>query len=64
MTKHNMTNNQLAQRLNLNRSTIKRYLDNTAKPTYLTLYEIKGIFNISADDLLFKDLSNEDEAPN
>lgn len=41
-------------------NTIKAILDKNVKPSIETLIKLNELFNISLDDLVFKDLSSED----
>ena len=49
--KQNMTQKELAQRLNVSEATICKYENNTATPPFETLRSLVVIFNISMDTL-------------
>lgn len=56
LTKTKINQNQLAEKLNLSRQQINRYIKGQ-EPNYDRLIKISEIYNVSIDDLLKKDLS-------
>lgn len=50
---------QMADDLKVNRQTIAQYEIGKIKPTFDTLINIRNYFNVNLDDLIFKDLENE-----
>lgn len=66
LEKRNMTQKELAIRLNIAPSTMGNYVQNTREPDYATLKQLAGFFNVSIDYLLdytpsFAAASQEDE---
>lgn len=57
--KNNYTATQLADLLNIGRSQINNIECGYSKCSLNILIELHNIFNISLDDLVFKDLSKE-----
>lgn len=55
---NNMSQSDLARKLDTSRQNINQIM-NTEIPKVQTLIKLKEFFNISIDDLLLKDLSNE-----
>lgn len=51
-TRHNMTQNQLAQRLSLTKSVISAYENGQRMPSYDVLVHIARIYKVSTDYLL------------
>lgn len=47
----NLTQEQLAEKLNISRVNYTRYETDTAKPDYETLLKIANFYNISLDEL-------------
>lgn len=58
MKVNNMSQSDLARKLDTSRQNINQIM-NTEIPRVKTLIKLKEFFNISIDDLLLKDLSNE-----
>ena len=52
MKKHNINNNQLSIKLNIDRTNITKYLKGKGNPSLETLEKLTQIFNCSYDDLL------------
>lgn len=58
-SKTNINQNQLANKLGIDRQQITKYIKGI-EPGYDRLISIASIFNVSIDDLLLKDLSKEE----
>lgn len=56
----NMTQTELANKINVDQTTIGRWEDGNREPTVGNVANIANVFNVSIPDLLDKDLSNED----
>lgn len=55
--KHNLTQEQFAEKLGIKRSLLGAYEEGRADPRLNNLLNIAGVFNISVDDIISKDLS-------
>lgn len=53
----NFTQDDLAKKIHVNRSVIGSYEEGRAEPKLSLIKELADLFNISADDLLYKDFS-------
>lgn len=49
-----------SNKTNISINTIKAILDKNARPSLDTLIKVSDAFNISLDDLVYKDLSAEE----
>lgn len=56
----NLTQDQLAQKLNVSRSTVSHWENSTSAPTLEALVDIANLFDVSVDVLLgrFKNIKN------
>lgn len=59
LVKKEKSRNQFAEKTKISINTIKAILDKNCMPSLETLMKIKEIYNISLDDLVYKDLSKE-----
>ena len=59
LVKKEKSRNQFAKKTRISINTIKAILDKNSIPSLETLMKIKEIYNISLDDLVYKDLSKE-----
>lgn len=55
----NMTQSDLANKINVDQTTIGRWEDGNREPTVGNVSNIADVFNISIPDLLNRDLENE-----
>ena len=55
----NMTQAELADELNITKSTLANFEGGQAKTSIEVLDKLHDIFNISLDDLVYKDLSKQ-----
>lgn len=55
-TDENLTQKQLAEKLNISRVNYTRYETNKARPDYETLITIADFYNISLDELFGRDI--------
>lgn len=58
LTKNKLNQNQLSIKLKINRQQITKWIKG-GEPKYDYLIQIANIYNISIDDLLLKDLNQE-----
>lgn len=58
MKKHNLNNNQLSEKISTTRAAVGNYLKGRY-PTLEITINIARYFDVSLDDLVFKDLSKQ-----
>lgn len=58
----NMTQSELANRINVDQTTIGRWEDGNREPTIGNVANIADVFNITIPDLLDRDLSKENRS--
>ena len=58
----NMTQAELAKRINVDQTTIGRWEDGNREPTVGNVANIAEVFNVSIPDLLDKDLSTSEKS--
>lgn len=60
----NMTQSELANKINVDQTTIGRWEDGNREPTVGNVANIADVFNVTIPDLLDKDLSKENRSFN